>query len=173
MTLQEIFDYVNDHLVENELADISDILPFLNEAQNVIARIDKIPATPVSYTLTTNEVTLPSDFLRFAKATLDDVPYALPADGLWGNTLTLPTGQTSGTLKVWYWKRPEELSASTPTQVPEVDTCYHMAMANYVAKMYYLVDDDPDMRSAFEREFAGQIAAMKTPPMPSYLFVNY
>jgi hypothetical protein len=172
MTLQEIFDYCNNHLLENELAEISDIIAFLNEAQNIIARIDLIQATPVEYTLTTNSFTVPADFLRLHKATLDDVNIYFNEEP-WAGVMTLPTSITEGTLKLWYFKKPVALSASTPSQVPEIGEQYHQLLADYAAKMYYLIDDDEGMRNAFAAEFNAKIAGLKTPPRFTHRFVNY
>lgn len=173
MTLQEIFDYTNNVLLDGELDELSNIIDFLDEAQQMIARIDMVPATPVEYELTTNAITLPADFLRLYKATLEEEPYTF-TDEPWAGELTLPTGVTEGTLKLWYFKIPAALSVLTPTQVPEVNPVYHRMMADYAAKMYYLIDDDADMRDAFAAEFRGKIASFKTPPVVSSgRFKNY
>lgn len=172
MTIQEIFDYCNTSLLESELTDLSDIISFLNEAQNVIARLDMIQAAPVEIELTTNEFSLPADFLRLYKATLDDKPYAFD-EKPWAGVQPLPEGLDEGTVKLWYYKKPATLLASTPTQVPEIDPIYHPLLGDYAAKMYYLIDDDPAMRDSFAREFQNKIAAFKTPPATSTRFVNY
>ena len=172
MTLQEIFDYCNGSLLESELTGLSDIISFLNEAQNIIARLDMIQAAPVEIELSTNSFSLPSDFLRLYKATIDDKPYSFE-EKPWAGVQTLPEGLTEGTVKLWYYKKPTTLLSTTPTQVPDVDPVYHQIMGDYAASMYYLIDDDPAMRDAFKREFQNKIAAFKTPPATSNRFVNY
>lgn len=159
MTLDEILTYANV-LTEDAFEDLSDIIDWLNEAQDIIARWDKIQATPVEYELTSNEITLPEDFMQLAKCTLDDVAYVPPSEP-WAGDLTLHTELTEGTLKLWYYKFPEPLLAATPTQVPEVKSQYHRSMASYAAKMNFLKDDDPELREAFRVEFAQQLGAMK------------
>lgn len=171
MTLTEILTYANV-LTEDGFDTLADCIDFLNEAQDLIAGWEPIQADPVEYTLTTNLITLPVDFLQMSHATYEDYPYLLTSQP-WKGTLELPTSMTSGTLKIWYYKTPAVLLSSTPSQVPEVATKYHRAMASYAAKMYHLIDDDPALREAFRNEFMQSLTAMKTSTGFAANYINF
>jgi len=170
MTIQEIFDYLNT-LTDNSFDVISEIIAWLNEAQNIVARWHGIQADPVTYELTTNQITLPVDLLVVDHLEYEDQPFGLIGKP-WKGVLKLPAEYTSGTLVLYYFKRPDKLLATTPNQVPEVDEQYHMAMAEYVASMYFLADDDPEQRAAFRQEFAINIQSMKMDENPVTNFYN-
>lgn len=171
MTLQQILDYANT-LTEDGFDNLADIIEFLNEAQELIARWDMVRATPMIYNLVTNEIQLPDDFLQLAKATLDDYPLAISSEP-WDGVLTLPTSITSGTLKIWYYRTPEVLVSTNASQVPEVGVQYHRSMASYAAKMYYLIDDDAALREAYRNEFIASLSSMRVSSGMATNFVNY
>jgi hypothetical protein len=171
MTLEQIFTYANT-LTEDAFATLDDCIEFLNEAQDIICRWQPVQAAPVSYDLTSNEVTLPADFMKLHKATLDDVAY-FPPSAPWSGVLTLETSLVEGTLKIWYYKTPSVLVSSTPSQVPDVHEMYHRSMASYAAKMFNLIDDDPGLRDTFRNEFYGIISAMKVSSGIPIHYTNY
>lgn len=160
MDINSILAYAN-MITDDSFADLSSIIDYLNEAQEIIARWDMIEAAPIEYELTTNVIALPSDFLKLYKITLDDIPFNPPEEP-WNGTLTFGETVTSGTIKLWYYKSPAALSAATPTQVPDIHEKYHRAMAKYAAKMFNLSDDDEGLRDAYAREFSALVASMRT-----------
>lgn len=178
MTLQQIFNYANT-LTEDAFGELADIIEYLNEAQDLVARFDRVRAAPIEFTLTTNSVTLPADLMQVERMT-----YKLSADSTveipfnqalepWGSVLTLPTTMTSGVLTVWYYKIPATLLSTTPTQVPEVGAQYHRSLAVYAAKNYFMVDDDPAMREAYKAEFIGQLQSMRMSSGVVHNFHNF
>lgn len=171
MTLDEILDYANI-LTEDAFEGLSDIIEYINEAQDLIAKWDMIQAPPVEISLTSNAVTLPEDFMKLHKMTLNDFPYT-PPSAPWAGELTLETSIDEGTLKIWYYKKPTILSASTPSQVPEVKTEYHRAMASYAAKMFHLIDDDPALKAAFQDEFIKALSGNKIDTGIGIQYKNY
>ena len=163
MTVQQIYDYANV-LTEDSFSAVSEVIEWMNEAQDIIARYDSVEATPVEYTLDEDhEITLPDDFMMAAKFKWEDTTVNLTEAEIWDGVMTLPTCMTSGTLKMYYYKHPDVLLSTTLTQVPEVSAIYHRAMAKYIAKMFHLVDDDQALRAQFEAEFAAEIQSMKMP----------
>ena len=86
--------------------------------------------------------------MKLYKMTLDDIPYS-PPSAPWAGELTLEDSIEDGTLKIWYYKKPTILSASTPSQIPEIKSDYHRALAVYATKMFHLVDDDQGLKEAF------------------------
>ena len=171
MTIQEIFNYANA-LTEDAFTDLDEIIVFINEAQDIVCRYDKIEAAPVTTTLTTNALTLPADFLEFHKLTYNDVPY-LPSGKPWQGVLELPTTITDGTMKLWYYKKPSALLSTTPTQVPGIDAKYHRALSIYAAMMYFSVDDDPAQRENFKKMFYEILAANKNTTGTTISFTNF
>jgi len=174
MTLNEIYLYANQ-ILNQELSDLSDIIDYLNEAQDYIASEDPIQATPVEIELDEDhEIQMPADLWRLHRMTIDDVDY-LPSEASWAGVLVLPDAYTEGTVKIWYYRAPATLSADSPDQVPDVPVRYHRHLATYAAKMYHLVDDDQALKMAFLEEFVTGIQLMKSnvggvSPM---LFRNY
>lgn len=157
MTLTQILAYANV-LTEDAFESLSDCLEFLNDAQDIIARYEMVQAAPVSYVLTTNQIILPVDFMKFHKATLNDVDY-IPPESDWNGILALETSLIKGTIKLWYYKIPAVLVLTT--QTPEVNPVYHRSIATYAAKMFNLVDDDPALREAYKNEFYLSLSQMK------------
>lgn len=171
MTLRAILDYANT-LTDGSFTDLSEIIHFLNEAQDLICRFDRIQAGPATYVLTTNSITLPTDCMQAAKMTYNDIPLVLEEEP-WAGVITLPTAMTEGTIKLWYYRYPATLLSTTPTQVPDVGTQYHRAMASYAAKQYFLIDDDAALRDAFKTEFVQSLQALKMAPGFTGAFANY
>lgn len=171
MTLEQIKAYANT-LTEDAFETLDDLIDFLNEAQDIIGRWQMVPAAPVEYILTTNEITLPADFLKLHKATFEGSPY-YPPEAPWNGVLTLETGLTEGTVKIWYYKKPAVLLSTTPNQVPEVDSIYHRAMSSYAAKMFNLIDDDAALREAFRNEFYTSLSSMKVDTGIPIHYKNY
>lgn len=158
MTLAQILAYANK-LTEDGFENLEDCIEYLNDAQELVCRYKKLEATPVSYVLDSNQIILPSDFLGYAKSTIDDSAY-FPPNAPWCGVLTLEPQRTSGVFKLWYYKSPTPLSASTPEQVPDIDQVYHKLLATYATKMYHLVDDDPALRESFKTEFYNGLSAL-------------
>jgi hypothetical protein len=163
MTIQEIYDYANV-LTETIFSDLSEVIEYMNEAQDVIANFDHVEAYPISYTLTDNHrFALPEDFLMVAHFEFEGRRIDLSPVTIWNTIMILPETMTSGTLTMYYYKIPERLVATDPTQVPEVKPCYHRAMSYYIAKVYHLIDDDQALRAQFEQEFHRKLQEAKMP----------
>ena len=171
MTLEQILDYANI-LSEEAFDSLADIIEYINEAQDLIANWDMIQATPVEIPLTSNVVTLPTDFMKLYKMTLDDIPYS-PPSAPWAGELTLEDSIEDGTLKIWYYKKPTILSASTPSQIPEIKSDYHRALAVYATKMFHLVDDDQGLKEAFQQEFIMSLTGNKVSTGMATKYKNY
>lgn len=171
MTITEILAHANI-LTESGFTALADAVAFMNEAQDLIARWDMVRADPVIYTLHSNEIMLPEDLIQIARLEYNGSRISINAEP-WGGFLTLPIGMTSGTLKVWYYRKPAVLLASTPTQVPEVGEQYHLAIAMYCAKQYFLIEDEPDMSERFHGEFLKTLQALKGASGAQTTFFNY
>lgn len=171
MTLEQILDYANV-LSEEAFDSLADIIEYINEAQDLIAKWDMIQATPVEIPLTSNVVPLPTDFMKLHKATIDDIPYNFPEEP-WAGQVTLETERTEGVLKIWYYKKPTVLSASTPSQIPEIKSDYHRVLAVYATKMFHLVDDDQGLKEAFQQEFIMSLTGNKVSTGMATKYKNY
>jgi hypothetical protein len=156
--LGDIFTYLNEKLLDGELDDITDAIEYLEEAQNIIAEADPIEAPILTITLTGNSITVPTDFLRINKVMQNGAP--LNSVSLWANTLNLPV--STGDIQIYYYKRPTPLNPASLDQVPDIDSKYWHHMAQYAAKMYFLIDDDEDMRKAFKETFLESVTLLSS-----------
>lgn len=171
MTIQEIFAYGNT-LAENNFEEMNDIIEFLNEAQDIIARFDPLKAQPY-YTLVTDQgIMLPSDLLRLHQITVDEVVY-YPKGPAWGGIIATPDLTVGSMVQILYYVRPTVLLPSIPLQEPRVPKQYHRAMAAYAARMFYLIDDDAPLREAFQQQFMNQLASLKTSDDVVSQFINF
>lgn len=170
MNLTEILAYANI-LTEDGFDSISDAIHYFNEAQAIISGVDPVKAEPMDYVLSGDtEIQLPDDLLSIKRATLDGRPFRFSTNPWNGN---LQLGQSlTGVLRIWYTRLPAELLVTTLDQVPEVREAYHRTIATYAAKMYHLVDDDPQLREAFRNEFEQSVALLK-PPESGGFISNY
>lgn len=148
----DIYNYLNTTLMKSRLTEITEVIEFFEEFQQIIASTKgKIPADELTFTLTTNSFSLPNDFQALRQFTVDD--YTVIPTEIWKGTVTLPTNITSGTAKLKYYKKPTALDSSDLTQVPDIDSRYYYAMAKYAAEMFWLAKDDPDRIAAFRQAF--------------------
>lgn len=155
-TLGDIYEYTNEKLLGGELSDISDVIEFLEECQNVICDKDPLEA-PIHYVeLTTNSITLPSDFQCLRKIVIDDAE--VQPQEMWGGSLTLPSEYSTGEAKMYYYRKPTALNPDDLTQEPDIDQRYFPAMAKYAAQMYYLTDDDVEVSSQWKNSFFDSLA---------------
>jgi uncharacterized protein (UPF0305 family) len=171
MTLQQIYERANV-LAENNFAELEDVVGHLNAAQSIISRFDPIKSEPYYTMVTENGIMLPSDLLKVYRIYVDDEPYQ-PIESAWGSTipdLHLPLGAV---VKILYYAKPPDLMASAPYMEPRVYRHYHEAMAQYAAKMFYLIDDDPPLRDAFNSEFMTMLGSLKTSDGVVQRFSNY
>ncbi len=159
--LGEIFTYLKDTLLQGAVDEISEVIGYLNDAQDLIS--DKFPIQAPLYTttLTTNSLTLPNDFKSLKKLKIDDIEIDTYEDP-WAGELELNENYTSGTVKLYYYKKPTQLDATDLDQIPDIDARYWNAMAEYAAKVYYLVDDDDDMLKKFRDQFYETLASIST-----------
>jgi hypothetical protein len=148
--LGDIYKHCNEKLLEDQLNDISDIIEYLEECQNIIVEGDPLEAPIVTITLSGNSFDLPENFKTLNKVVQIDT--ITPVE-IWANVLYLPSTITSGDVKLYYFRKPTALDPDNLDQVPDVDPKYYPLMAKYAAEMYYLVDDDEDMRAAFKDSF--------------------
>lgn len=157
-TLQDIFNYCNNDLLDGELDALTDIINYLNEAQNIIAEVALIEAPLVTTTLTsTCQVVIPANNLKvseFALVRTDGVKED-PIEPIkeWNNIAYFNKSLEGRTINLYYYKKPTALNASTLTQVPDVDSRYFHSMAQYAAEMYKLKDDDAEAQESFTKKF--------------------
>ena len=149
--LGEIYNYTKDVLLQGEIDDIAEIIEYLEEGQQRISERVPIEAPIYTVTLTTNEITLPADFKKFKKLKVDDV--VIEPDEVWAGLMTLPATYTTGTAKLYYYKKPTALVSTNLAQVPDIDQRYYSTIAQYAAEMYYMVDDDTEMQQKFTSKF--------------------
>jgi hypothetical protein len=154
-TLGELFNFTNEKLLDGNLDSIDDVIEYYEECQQLIADIFPIEAPKLTIVLTSNEITKPADYKSLKKIVINSTE-VLPQE-VWGNVITLSASYKSGEATLYYYKKPDELIKSNLNQVPDVDSRYLPLMAKYAAKMYYLVDDDEDMREAFRTDFISQL----------------
>lgn len=169
-TLGEIFNHINDQLLDGELESINDVLQFLEECQQRLSIKYPIEAPIVSLTLTSNEITVPADLQKLNRITVDGVKVA-PTE-VWGDVIYLPTAYKAGTAKLYYYKKPTALDPGNLLQVPDIDSRFFPAMAKYAASMYYLVDDDSDMREAFRSAFYADMDGISVSKETKCTFTN-
>lgn len=152
-TLGDIFDYTKDILLQGEISEISEIIEYLEEAQQIISEKVPIEAPIYSFTLTTNQFNLPTDFYKFRKLKIDDVE--VQPEEQWNGVIYLSDNYETGSFaaKLYYYKKPTALNPNTLSQVPDIDPKYYPQMAKYAAEMYYLVDDDSEMQQQFREKF--------------------
>lgn len=172
MTIQQIYDYANE-LSEESLGDLASTIMWMNEAQDLIARFDHIQATPATYTLTTNEITLPSDFMMAARIKYEGQVIDASALEIWSGVMSLPDWMTTGDLKLYYYRKPAVLLATTPGQVPDVAEQYHGAISYFVVSKYHEVDDDQALAARFSSDFMSMIQSMKMPNGHVTNYYNY
>lgn len=141
--LGDIFTYTSQTLLEGEIEEISELIEYFEEFQNKVAERSKIEAPVYNFTLTSNEIIVPEDFLSFSDLKVDGKSVEIVSS--WGRTLTLPIDKKSGSASLYYYKKPTPLDAENPDQVPDIDSRYFYTMGQYAFKMYYIVDDDDDM----------------------------
>lgn len=171
MTLQEIFNYANV-LAENNFEEMSDVIEFFNEAQNIIATFDPLKSQPYYTVVTEQGIMLPSDLLRVHQIYVDDVIYQ-PKEPAWGGIIPTPDLAEDKMVKILYYVRPSLLVATAPTQEPRVPKQYHSAMASYAAKMFYLIDDDAPQKEAFQQQFLTMLSSLKTNDNVVTQFINF
>lgn len=155
-TLGELYNYTNDILLQGVLDSIDDVIDYFEEAQQRIATKDKLEALQ-SYILSTNTITVPDNYMNLKKMKISGCTNVadgeIYAEEMWQKTVELPANINNGTLKFYYFKNPTPLDSDDLDQVPDIDYRYLNSMAQYAAKMYYMVDDDPDMKRAFTENF--------------------
>lgn len=171
MTIQEIFAYANT-LAENNFEEMNDIIEFLNEAQDVVARFDPLKSQPYYTMVTEQGIMLPADLLRVHQIIVDDVVYH-PKEPAWGGMIATPELTLGALVKILYYVRPAVLLPSIPQQEPRVPKQYHRAMASYAARMFYLIDDDGPLREAFQQQFQSQLASLKSSDDVVSQFINF
>jgi hypothetical protein len=150
-TLGDLYKYTNEKLLQGELDSISDVIEYFEECQHIVAGKFPIEAPKLTVALTTNEITKPADYQELRKIMINGASVA-PVD-VWGNTIELPAKYVSGDATLYYYRKPAALDPDNLNQVPDVDGRYLPLMAKYAAKMYYLADDDSEMREAYRNEF--------------------
>jgi len=148
--LGDIFEYTNTNLLDGELDSLSDIISYLEEAQNKIVEKAKVEAPILTITLTSNEVTLPDDFMFLKKIMVNGV--RVEPEEKWDKILYLPENIKIGTAKLYYYKKPRSLDGNDLSQVPDIDSRYFYNMAQYAAEMYRLMDDD-EQQARFAAKF--------------------
>lgn len=149
-TLGDLYNYTNS-LIEDELQGIDDVIEYFEECQHIIAGKFPIEAPKMVITLTSNEITKPADFHTLRKIIING--YEVTPVDIWGNTIELPSEYNSGEATLYYYKIPTELDRNNLNQVPDIDPRYLPLMGKYAAKMYYLKDDDPEVREAYRAAF--------------------
>jgi hypothetical protein len=157
----DIYNYTNEKLLSDELTSVNDIIEYLEEAQNIIVEKFPLEAPIFSLTLTNNQFTLPDDFAAINNLTVDKA--AVTPDDVWNKVVTLPKDITSGSLELRYYRKPNALDPSNLAQIPDVEPRFFIMMAKYAAKMYYLADDDAEMREAFKTDFADNLNFYSNP----------
>lgn len=163
MNLGEIFNYANDNLLEGNLDSISEIIRYLQKAQDIIERKAPVKAPVFTTILTASHFTLPENYRRLHE-------YGIYIDGnkftgktkIWPNAdgtkeMYLPASVNSGSLEMYYYKKATPLNGNDLSQVPDVDERYHIAMAEFAAKMVKMVDDD-SLKKDYENEFFASLA---------------
>jgi hypothetical protein len=150
-TLDDLYKYTNEKLLQGELDGIDDVIDYFDECQQLIAGKFPIEAPKITVTLTTNEIAMPSDFQELRKIVINSTEVN-PTD-IWGETIDLPKEYTSGEATLYYYKKPNELDKSNLNQVLDIDSRYIPLIGKYAAQMYYLTDDDPEMREAYRTSF--------------------
>jgi hypothetical protein len=157
-TLEDLYNYTNERLLDGNLDSIDDVIEFFEECQQIITEKYPIEAPKLNILLTSNEITKPANFKDLKKIIIDDAEVN-PVE-IWGDTITLDERYNTGNAVLYYYKKPAELDNTNLNQVPDVDSRYLPLMAKYAAKMYYLVDDDEAMREAFRMNFIEQLVSI-------------
>lgn len=161
----EIYDYCNNNLLDNELYDVSDIINYLNEAQSIICQKSPLEAK-TNYTLdSTHKFTLPTDWLSTEKIMWlklnATTPIHIEPDEVWMNEVILPLICTQGTIYLYYYKKPTELTV-TRSQIPDIDARYNYSLASYAAEMFKLRDDDLEIAEQFRQRFMRSLDMLQT-----------
>jgi hypothetical protein len=157
MKLGDIYKYANETLLGSSLDNISEIIVFLQKAQDIIELKCPVKAPKFTTILTTNSFLLPADYWKLHKKGVRVNGVKVENLEKWAGNMYLPSSYTSGSLEMYYYKRATPLDYKNLNQVPDIDARYHPAMAEYAAKMRRLVGDDEQMK-LFEKEFASSLA---------------
>lgn len=168
-TLQDIYTYLNDRLLEGNLGGIKEVIDYLNEGQTLISQKFPVEAPKLTVTLTTNSFSIPSDMETLKKIKRGTTE--LTEIEMWAGIITLNSNIKDGTIDVYYYKTPTPLDDTNVSQVPDIDSRYFYALAKFAAEAYYLVDDDPEMREAFKAAFVNNLSTM-APKHSVTKFVN-
>jgi hypothetical protein len=150
-TLQDIFDYINDRLIDGQADGLKSLIEYMNEGQALIVQKYPIEAPKLTVTLTSNVFAVPADMETLKKivrnkATLNEVE-------IWNGEIILNENIKDGTVDVYYYKTPARLEDTSPSQIPDIDSRYFYSLAKYVSGLFYLAEDDADMREAFNNSF--------------------
>ena len=168
-TLQDIYSYLNDRLLEGNLGSIKEVIDYLNEGQTLISQKFPVEAPIITIALTTNSFPIPSDMETLRKIKRGTTE--LTEIEIWANTITINSNIKDGTVDVYYYKTPTRLDENNVSQIPDIDSRYFYALAKFAAEAYYLVDDDPEMREAFKSSFISNLSTM-APKHSVTKFVN-
>lgn len=153
-TLGDIFSYTNK-LLDGNLDDISEVIDYMEEGQQLIALKYPIEAPVLNITLATNSFNKPADMAQLKKVVIDEKE--VPIDDVWEDKIYLPKAYIEGIASIYYYKRPTALDSINPLQVPDIDKLYLPLIAKYAAKMYYLQDEDTEMINEYRNEFMIQL----------------
>lgn len=161
--LGDIFDYCNEDLLDGELDSLSDILGSLNEAQNIVSQVSPVEAPLVATVLDTAcTITLPTNLAKVKEFRLleSDGTTESPIEPIkdWAGVVYFNTYYSGRTINLYYYKKPTTLTAVT-SQVPDVDSLYWYAMAQYVASVWKLKDDDESMKRQLEEKFISGLSS--------------
>jgi len=152
MDLADIIRQVRRDIEEEP--DAGDIVDWANRALDDLTSIAKKEAK-VSFEITPdNAYMLPENYHDFAYVVVGQELYdCLPQDNftsrgfkVWGGTLSLQQGPSTGTIDLYYYRKLARLSTADTNAVPEIDEPFHDLLILYALGQIQFAEEDYDDR---------------------------